>query len=77
MVLAILNALAAIPSIVGFIESFAAQVTLWLIQRQNNENLSAIADAASASASAKTQEERYAATEKWMVALSRPKLSSE
>lgn len=62
---AILSALAAIPKIMGYIESFASAVTLWYIQRQKAETLSALADAAAFAARAQTDDERYQAAQKW------------
>jgi hypothetical protein len=72
--LALFQALAAIPKILGYLESFAAGVTLWYIQQQDNKTLVSIADAAAFAARAKTQEDRYAAIEKWKAALSRPRI---
>jgi hypothetical protein len=75
-IISILNALAAIPKILGYVESFAAQIALWYIQSQNDATISAIADAAAFAANAQTDEERYAAAEKWREALSRPRYSN-
>ena len=69
------NALAAIPTLVSWIESFAGAVTLWLVQRQNNETLQAIANAAALSAHAQTDADRYAAAAAWSAALSQPRVS--
>jgi len=76
MVLAILNAIAAIPSLLGYLQTFAAQVVLWYVQSQNNTTLSAIADAAAFAAKAQTEADRYAAAQKWKDALSRPRISA-
>jgi hypothetical protein len=73
---AVLSALAAIPAIFGYVQSFVAQVMVWYIQNANNQTLSAIADAAALASRAKTDEERYAAAEAWQKALSRPRVSS-
>ena len=70
-VLAVLNALAAIPKIVGYVESFASLVTSWYVSRQTASTLSAIADAAALAARAQTDEERFAAAAAWQKALSR------
>lgn len=76
MVMAILSAIAAIPALLGYVQSFAAQVILWYVQSQDNATMAAIADAANASAAAKTQEDRYEATAQWQKALSRTRISS-
>jgi hypothetical protein len=72
----ILTALAAIPQIVGYLESFASAVSLWYISRQTTANLAAIANAADLAATAKTDEERYAAALAWKNALSNTVVSS-
>lgn len=72
----ILSALAAIPQILGYVETFASAVTLWFVQRQNNQTLSAIADAAALAAKASTDADRYAAAQAWQQALSNPRVSS-
>ena len=72
----ILSALAAIPQILGYIESFASSVTLWYVQRQTAANLAAIADAAALAAKATTDADRYAAAAAWQAALSRTSVSS-
>lgn len=77
MILAILNALAAIPAILGYVEKFASAVTLWYISRQNNLTLSAISDAAALAARANSEDERYAAAQKWQEVLSRPRVSAD
>lgn len=76
MIMTILSALAAIPSILGYVESFCAQVITWYIQRQTNETLSAISDAAALSSRAKTDDDRYAAAQAWQSALSHPRVSA-
>ena len=76
MVLAILNALVAIPKIAGYIEDLAAAITSWYVQRQTTQTLAAIANAADLAASAQTQEQRYAAAQAWEAALSRPRVTS-
>lgn len=72
----ILSALAAIPQILGYIESFAGAVTLWYVQRQTAANLAAIADAAALAAKAQTDADRYAAAAAWRTALSSVKVSA-
>lgn len=76
MVLGILNAIAAIPALLGYVQSFAAQVMIWYVQRQNNETLSKIADAAALAARAQTDAERYAAAQAWQSALSRLRVTN-
>lgn len=73
MILAILNAIAAIPALLGYVEKFAAQVTLWWVQRQKAEVLAAIADAAALQAKAETDADRYKASDAWHAALSLPR----
>ena len=73
---AILSALAALPAILGYVETFASAVTLWFVQRQNNETLSAIADAAALAMRAQTATDRYAAAQAWQTALSRSRVST-
>ncbi|MBK9496890.1 MAG: hypothetical protein IPO08_20920 [Xanthomonadales bacterium] len=70
-VTSLLNALAAIPKIVGYVEQFAAAVTDWWIKRQTTETLAMIADAAALGARAKTQKDRLDATKAWARALGR------
>lgn len=72
---AILSALAALPQILGYVEAFAAAVTLWYCQRAQNQTLMAISDAAALASRAKTQEDRYAAALAWKNALSRPRIT--
>lgn len=76
MVLAILNAIAAIPALLGYVEKFAAQCALWWIQRQKAESLAAVSDAAALAARATTDEERYKATDAWHHALGLPRVTS-
>lgn len=70
-VIPLLNAIAAIPKIAGYVERFAAAVVDWYIDRQQTETLKLISDAAALSARAKTREDRLKAAEKWKEALSR------
>ena len=70
-VIPLLNAVAAIPKIVGLVEDFAAQVVTWYISRQEKQTLALIADAAALSARAKTQKERLDGALAWKRALSR------
>lgn len=75
MVMSILSALAAIPSILGYIKDFCAQCMIWYVQNADNETMSKIADAAAMSARAKNDEERYAGAAQWQKALSRNRVS--
>ncbi len=75
IVVTILNALAAIPQILGYVEKFASAVTAWYCQRATNETLQAISDAAALAARATTDAERYAAAQAWQAALSTPRIT--
>lgn len=75
MITAILSAIAAIPALLGYVEKFCAQIMTWYIQRQTNETLGLISDAAALASRAQTDEERYAAAQKWHDALNRPRVS--
>jgi hypothetical protein len=70
LVLAILNALIAIPQIAGYINTLVQGIIAWYVNGQTNNTLAAIADAAAFAAQAKTAEDRYAAAAKWKSALS-------
>lgn len=76
MVTAILNALVALPQIAGYVESFAATIVSWWLQRQTNQTLSMVADAAALAAHAETDEARYAAAQNWQTVLSRPRVTA-
>ena len=73
---AILSALAAVPQILGYVESFASAVTLWYVSRQQATTLQAIADAAALASRAQTDADRYAAADAWAAALNRPRVTS-
>lgn len=72
---AFFKGMAAVPQILAYVKEFAAAMTQWWIEQQTQETHKLIADAAAASYKAKNQEERYAAAEKWRVALNRPRVS--
>jgi hypothetical protein len=74
-IVAFLNALAAIPKILSFVEWVAQGVSYWYIQRQTASTLQEISDAAAFSARATNQTERLAALARWRTALSRPRVS--
>lgn len=73
-ILALLNGLVAIPKIASYVESAVSTIVQWYVNRQTKETLANIADAAAFAAIAETQEDRYAASERWRVALSRPRV---
>lgn len=73
LVVAILNAIAALPPLVGYLDKFCQAVVGWWVGRQQAAVLRDIADAAALGARAKTDEERYLAAEKWKAALSKPR----
>lgn len=72
----LLNALVAVPKLVGYVESAVSAVVAWYVGRQQASTLAAIADAAAFAARAKSDEDRYAAAQKWRDALSRPRISA-
>lgn len=76
MITTILNALIAIPQICGYVESAVQAIIVWYVQRQNNETLAAIADAAALGAKAQTDQDRYAVAQAWQTALSRPRVTT-
>lgn len=73
-IFSLFTALADIRAIAGYVEQFAAGVTLWYCQRQKAETLSMIADAAALGARAQTDEDRYKAATAWQSALNRPRI---
>lgn len=75
VVLAVLNAIAAIPAIAGYVQQAVQAIVGWYINKQNTETLAQIADAAASAARATNEEERYAAAQKWHDALSRSRIS--
>lgn len=75
MITTILNALIAIPALVGYVESAVSAIVLWYCQRQTNKTLQAISDAAALAARATTDDERYAAAQAWETALSAPRIT--
>ena len=71
LVIAILQALVALPKIGELVNGWLAQIIAWYISSQNERNAQAIADAAAFSLRAQTKEDRLAAAKKWQDALSR------
>jgi hypothetical protein len=67
----ILEALIAIPGIAAAVYKFVSAVVAWYVQKQTNETLAAIADAAAFAARAQTDADRYQAAQKWRDVLSR------
>lgn len=72
----ILNALAAIPALINFVESTAAAITSWWVARQTTATLTLIADAAALAANASTDADRMAAAVAWQKALSQPRVTA-
>lgn len=72
----ILNALVAIPEIAGDVETIAAAIVSWYVQRQTATTLAAIADAAAESANAQTEQDRLNAALAWSKALSSSSVTS-
>lgn len=70
MIVAILNALIAIPKIGEIFLKLFSQIASWYCSIQTNETLRAISDAAAFAARAKTEEDRFEASERWRDALS-------
>lgn len=73
MIIAILNALAAIPSLTKSLEYFCSIVSAWWLANQQEQNYQAIIDAAALSARASSQEDRINALKNWQTVLSRPR----
>ena len=71
LVIAILQALVALPKIGDLISGWLSQIIAWYISSQNERNAQAIADAAAFSLRAQTKEDRLEAAKKWQAALSR------
>lgn len=68
-VVALLNALVAIPKIAAYVEMVIDGIVQWQIQRKKAETLAALSDAIALVARAKSQEERYAAAKKLQEAM--------
>lgn len=65
MVGQILDFLIAIPKIAALVSSIVTQIVSWYVSKQTKDTLVDIADAAATGANAETDEDRYAASEKW------------
>jgi hypothetical protein len=75
IILAVLNAIAAIPAIAKYFEEAMAAIVGWYVARQQAETLGMIADAAALAARAVTDEDRYQAAKAWQDALARGRIS--
>lgn len=73
---ALLNAIAAIPALAGYLEKLVVAISVWQIERATNENKQAIVDAASYAARAVGPVERASALTRWRDALSRNRVSN-
>lgn len=73
ILLAALQAVAAIPKIGAYVEQGCAAIVLWWAQRQDKANQAHILDALAAGMKAQTKEARLEASKKWQDAISRPK----
>lgn len=69
----LLNAIAAIPVLVNYLNQAVQTIIVWYVGKQKQDTLAQIADAAAWSARANSDDERYAAAQKWREALSRPR----
>jgi hypothetical protein len=76
LVIAILDAIAAIPAIAGYLNTLIQGIIGWYIAKQHSDTLAAIADAAALAARAVTDDERYKAAQAWKDALSRGRTSA-
>lgn len=76
MVIAILQALVALPKIGELVAGMIQQIVVWYLQKQQGDTLAAIADAAATAARATNEAERFAAAQKWVDALARGKISA-
>jgi hypothetical protein len=73
IVVAILEAISAIPKIGDMVGKGVSAVVLWWAQRQDQANQGAILDALAFGMKAKDKESRLEASKKWQEAISRPK----
>lgn len=76
MIIAILNALIAIPKIASLVMTAVSDIVAWYVQKQTSDTLAAIADAAAFAAKAQTDDDRYQAAQKWRDALSRDRFTN-
>jgi hypothetical protein len=73
ILLAALQAVAAIPAIGKYVEQGCSAIVLWWVSRQNEANQGAILDALAAGMKAETKEQRLDVAKKWQNAISRAK----
>ena len=73
MIIAVLQALIALPKIGAMVEKAVREIVAWYVSNQQQETYRLFIDAAALSGRAKTHEDRIAALEKWRTALSRPR----
>lgn len=76
VLVAVLNAIAALPAIAGYLEKFCQVVIGWWVAKQHNEVLAGISDAAAFAAHASNEGERLIAAQKWKDALSKPRTTA-
>ena len=74
-VIAVLNALVAIPKIGDLVMQIVSGISAWYCAKQTGDTLRAISDACAFAARASNEEERYQAAERWRSALSRDRVS--
>lgn len=73
---AIFTAIVALVQAIPIVDSWFRQLIAAWIDKQAQETLSAISDAAALAARATTDDERYAASVAWQKALQRPRQGS-
>ena len=76
MIIAILEALIAIPKIAGIVQGMISQVVYWWILKQKTDVLAAIADAAAMTAMAESDEDRFQAAATWQAVLKKSRASA-
>ncbi len=69
-------AVAGIIKSIPIVDKWFSQLVASWMDRQNIATLSGISDAAAFAARAQTQEDRFQASEKWRLALSRDRVTS-
>jgi len=74
MIIAILEALIALPKIGQLVVMFCTNIAAWWVSRQQETTYHEIINAAALSARAKNQEDRVKALQMWRSVLSRPRL---
>jgi len=70
------TAIADVKVLAGYAMEFAGKIAIWYVQNVTSDTLAIIADAAAKGARAQTKEERFASTDEWQKALSRPRVSA-